>query len=325
MAAGWHAAFGVLAAMILGLILADGGLSPVRRSAGLAVLAVACAWYALLGRRVIHGEFSRSGLIYVTVAIPLAIGLFAIAAPGALLLCMLYPQIWALLPARMAAAASGTTAAGIAAATLAWTGLSAGSLESTGAVAVASVLVALVIGLWITRIIRQSKHRAALITELAAARSELEELSRRAGAAAERERLARDIHDTLTQGFASIMLLLEATEAEMGPGHDAARAHLRNARQTAQENIAEARAMITTLAPPHLRHASLPAALRQLVERVQAELGAAARLAATAQPRPMAANAEVVVLRVTQEALANVRRHAAPARSRWYSRTPTRQ
>lgn len=99
----------------------------------------------------------------------------------------------------------------------------------------------------------------------------------------------------------------------MGTRDEAARAHLRNARKTAQENIAEARAMITALRP-HLRGASLPAALRQLVDRIQLEPGAQPMLTVTGVPRPLTANEEVVLLRVTQEALANVRRHAAASR-----------
>jgi hypothetical protein len=50
MAIGWHAAFGFFAAMVGGVILADVGLSPVRRSAALAILAAACVWYAVVGR-----------------------------------------------------------------------------------------------------------------------------------------------------------------------------------------------------------------------------------------------------------------------------------
>lgn len=313
MTGGWHAAFGVLAALAGGLLIADAGLSPVRRYVGLALLAAACGWYAAVGRRLVGREPSRAGLVYVTISIPLTVGVFTAAPVGGLLLCMLYPHIWAMLPPRRAVVASAATTAAVAAASLSWTELGAAELVSVGSVAIASLVVAPVIGLWIGRIIRQSKSRAALIAELASTRAELAEFSRSAGAEAERERLAHDIHDTLTQGFASIVLLLEAAEAELGP-EGAALGHLRNARKTAQENIAEARAMITALSPPHLRDASLPAALRQVVDRAEAEPGARPELTVTGQPRPLEAGAEVVLLRVTQEALANVRRHAAASR-----------
>jgi signal transduction histidine kinase len=310
MTVGWHAAFGFFAALVCALILTDTGLSPVRRYAALAVLAAACAWYVAVGRRALGREFSRTGLVYVAIAVPLTVGLFTAVPDGGLLLCILYPDIWAMLPTRPALVASSVTTTAIAAAALTSTGLGSAQLLYIGSVAAANLVLAPLIGLWIGRIIRQSMSRKALIDELAATRAELAEYSRSAGAAAERERLARDIHDTLTQGFASILLLLEAAEAEVRPGSDRVLAHLENARRTARENIAEARAMITELSPPHLRSASLPGALGQLVEGASAEPGPQARLTVTGTPRPLGARAEVVVLRAAQEAMANVRKHA---------------
>lgn len=311
---GWHIAYGALAAMAAVLFLVDDGTSAADRWAGLAILAAACTWYAAVGRRVLGAEFSRAGLAYVVVAIPLTIGLFLTAPFGMLMLFMLFPHVWALLPARRASIASAAIAVATSVRMVGWTGFSAGWLLSVGTLTVGFLLVSMVIGLWISRIIRQSKSRGALIAELAATRTELAEVSHRAGVATERERLARDIHDTLTQGFASILLLLDAAEAEIEPGNEPARGHLRNARKTAQENIAEARAMITALRPPHLRQASLPEALHQLVDRLSSQLGAQVRLAITGEPRPLPTDKEVVLLRAAQEALANVHRHAAASR-----------
>jgi signal transduction histidine kinase len=308
MAAGWNVAFGVFAATAAAFILVVSPVSPVRQYAGLAVLAAACGWYTALGRRLVQTEFSRSGLVYVAVELPLTVGLFATVPYGALMLCLLYPHIWRMLPTHKAVVASVVATAATAVAAVGWTGLGAAQLVSAGALAAASLLVAVLVGLWVSRIIRQSRSRAALIAELAATRTELAELSRSAGAAAERERLAHDIHDTLTQGFASILLLLDAAEAEMVPGSEQALMQLRKARMTARENIAEARAMIASLCPPHLQHASLPGALRQLVDNHGPRVRA--RLEITGQPRPLTTDAEVVLLRATQEALANVRKHA---------------
>jgi signal transduction histidine kinase len=308
MAGGWHVAFGAFAAATAGFILVDAGLSPVRRSASLAILAAVCCWYAAAGRRLVRTEPSRAGLVYIAVSIPLTVGLFATVPFGALMLCLLYPHIWRMLTTRRAVVASAVTTAATAVAAVAGTGLGAEQVLSAAGLAVASLLVATAVGLYVSRIARQSRSRADLIAELATTRSELAELSRSAGAAAERERLAGDIHDTLTQGFASILLLLEAAEADIAPGSGKALTHLRSARKTAQENIAEARAMIAALCPPHLRDSSLPGALRQLVDGH--EPGAQARLTVTGQPRVLPAAEEVVLLRATQEALTNVRKHA---------------
>ena len=69
--------------------------------------------------------------------------------------------------------------------------------------------------IWITRIIEQSYERRELIEQLETTRGELAAAEREGGRLAERQRLARDIHDTLAQGFVSIVLQLQAAEAEL--------------------------------------------------------------------------------------------------------------
>jgi len=172
----------------------------------------------------------------------------------------------------------------------------------------------LLLGLWIARIIRQSRQRADLLAELAATRSELAAVSREAGVLAERERLAGEIHDTLTQGFTSVLLMLEAVDSTLASDPEAARKHLDRARQTARDNLAEARALVGALTPPDLTRTSLPEALRRLVARADGEDGLRAVLAVTGEPRGLPAEHEVTLLRATQEALTNVRRHAGAGR-----------
>ncbi|WP_344315301.1 sensor histidine kinase [Fodinicola feengrottensis] len=305
-ARGWYLAYGVLAAITGALFFVDDTVSPAQRWGGLVVLVALCCWYAAIGTKLMHGGGHGRGLLYVSLALPLTVGLYAIVPFGAVMLCMLYPHIWSMLRLRQALAATVVGVIATALAMVRWTGFSVDVLV----VAIAGMLVAPVLGFWIGRIIEQSKRRAELIAELAATRAELAELSRRAGAMAERERLAREIHDTLAQGFTSVLLLLEALETELGKDDRAALGHLHNARKTAQENLAEARAMVAASGPPHLRDASLPDALRQLVDRIGPELAVESRLVVTGEPRPLATSGEVVLLRATQEALANVRKHA---------------
>ena len=63
------------------------------------------------------------------------------------------------------------------------------------------------------RIIDQSRERAQLIEQLQAARAELAAANHAQGVVAERERMAREIHDTLAQGFTSILMLAQAAAA----------------------------------------------------------------------------------------------------------------
>jgi two-component sensor histidine kinase len=167
-----------------------------------------------------------------------------------------------------------------------------------------------VFGTWISRIIEQSRERAQLIERLEAAQAELAEVSRQAGTLAERQRLAGEIHDTLAQGLTSIVMLLQATDAEIGPDPAEARRHVGLATQTAREGLAEARAMVAALTPAHLDTGPLHEALGRLADRIGAELGIAVRFEVCGPARPLPANAEVVLLRAAQEALANVRKHA---------------
>jgi signal transduction histidine kinase len=90
----------------------------------------------------------------------------------------------------------------------------------------------------------------------------------------------------------------------------AARRRLVTARETARQNLAEARGLVAALSPADLQAAPLPEALGRLASRFEAETGLPARFEVRGDPRPLAANQEVVLLRSAQEALANVRKHA---------------
>lgn len=244
-ARGWHVVFGVLAGLTGVLIAADDGLGPARRYAAFAFLAALCGWYAVAGGRALHRDPRTGGPAYVAVAVVLTVALFAAAPVGAVMLFLLYPHIWALLPMRQAVAATVLALAATAAAMVAdGTATPEAVLVITGV----GLVVALALGTWITRIIEQSRQRAQLVADLAATRAELAEVSRRAGAMAERERLAHDVHDTLAQGFTSVLLLLAA--AETAPDLAIARHHIDRARSTARENLAEARALIAGGALP---------------------------------------------------------------------------
>lgn len=162
----------------------------------------------------------------------------------------------------------------------------------------------IVIGSWIIRIIEQSVERAELIAELDASRHEVSRLSAAHGALAERERMAREIHDTLAQGFTSLLMLIQAVEAELDHDLPQARRHLALMDETARQNLAEARALVAGTAPADLDGASLPDAFSRLAARHEATL------VVTGPVRPLPAGPEVVALRACQEALANARKHA---------------
>ncbi len=133
--------------------------------------------------------------------------------------------------------------------------------------AVVTLVFSVAVGTWIIRIIEQSQERAELIAELDASRHEVSRLSAAHGALAERERMAREIHDTLAQGFTSLLMLVQAVEAELDHDVAQARRHLALMDETARQNLAEARALVAGGAPADLAGASLPDALRRLAAR----------------------------------------------------------
>ena len=166
---------------------------------------------------------------------------------------------------------------------------------------------------YISSLARTSAERKRLIDQLEAAQAGRAVAERQAGIAAERQRLARDIHDTLTQGFASIVMLLEAAEALL-PASDPARRHVSQALRSARENLGESRRVVWALRPGQLGGGELPDALQRLAERMSDETGVQTEALVTGTPRPLSPQAQTALLRVAQEGLSNVRRHARAGR-----------
>ena len=167
-----------------------------------------------------------------------------------------------------------------------------------------------VIGTVIMTSMRQRSELAAVIAELAATRAESARLSREAGAAAERERLAREIHDTLAQGFTSIVALAQAVEPELDTDTAAAKRHIELIRTTARENLAEARVMVAELTPTALHEGSLRSAIQRQCDRLSDESGIVATMHVDGDLPALGMAPDVVLLRATQEAFANVRKHS---------------
>ncbi|WP_436845030.1 sensor histidine kinase [Streptomyces roseoverticillatus] len=204
------------------------------------------------------------------------------------------------LPVRWAhPAIAAATAAVVAAQAAAPGGLTAAKVIGPAAGAAVAILT----GYGYAALYRESRKRQQLIDDLLRTRDELAAAQREAGRLAERQRLAREIHDTLAQGLSSIVLLARAAETA---APDTARERVREIGLTASDNLAEARRFVQALTPPALEDAPLPEALRRVTARTVP--GAVFRLDGDPCTLPM--ETEVALLRLTQEALANVARHA---------------
>ena len=173
----------------------------------------------------------------------------------------------------------------------------------------------------------QNEARKQMIAELAEANHRLEEMiaentglqaqlltqAREAGAGDERQRMAREIHDTIAQGLTGIVTQLEAAQQT---SNDAERERrIDNAKRLARDSLAEARRSVQALRPQALENSRLPEALADEVARWSVTSGVTGDVETTGEARALHPEVEVTLLRVAQEALANVAKHAGASRA----------
>ncbi|WP_399142946.1 sensor histidine kinase [Streptomyces sp. NBUA17] len=283
-----HAAAVCAAAVAVGAVYAAGpaldAVRASRRGAALWLAAVGAMWLVLL----------------------------ALSAEGVWLAFPLYFVQLHLLSRRAGlVAVTGTAVAAVAA-------FSAHRGTVTAAVVIgpalgAAVAVAVVWGY--QALYRESERRRRLIEELTATRADLADAQRTAGMLQERQRLAREIHDTLAQGLSSIQLLLRAAERALPERPGPAAGYVGQARQAAVDNLAEARRFVAALSPPALDGTTLAGALERLCAATGERHGTEVRLRLAGRPRPLSTAHEVALLRVAQSALANTLAHARAARA----------
>ena len=166
------------------------------------------------------------------------------------------------------------------------------------------------LALWMRSVIRESTERKRLIEQLEETQQCLSAAERQAGILQERQRLAQEIHDTLAQGFTSIVMQLEAADQVLPEEQGAVRTRLLQARETARLSLVEARRLVQALRPEPLDGASLPDAMARVADRWRQETGTAITFSVTGCPYSLHPEIEVNLLRLQQEGLANISKHA---------------
>jgi len=126
----------------------------------------------------------------------------------------------------------------------------------------------------------------------------------------ERNRMAREIHDTLAQGFTGIILQLEAAEQALDGNIADTLKHLNKARNLARGSLNEARRSVWNLRPEPLERLSLVEAMRQEVSRLAQSSDIKARFEVSEDTRELALDVETALLRICQESLANIKKHS---------------
>ena len=150
---------------------------------------------------------------------------------------------------------------------------------------------------------------------LAAHGQELVEQQREAAILKERTRMARDIHDTLAQGFTGVIVQMEAAEeALLDDDQEQAVGHVRRARELARDSLGEARRSVHALRPQALEKAAFTDALQAIIKNTAAGTALRTEFRITGNPRELEPAVEENLLHIGQEALTNALRHAHATR-----------
>ena len=269
--------------------------SPAEKLGVLGLAAAACALYALIA---VLSRRPRPWAVYMSVLVALWAVLVVVAPSFAwgsfavFFLCRLAFTGWT------AYFTGGITTAATA----------VGLFRLGGGTDIALLLGPLAVGVVLTLIYDRIEHDAAeqrrLHAAVSLAQGQLAVTERRAGSIEERERVSREIHDTVTQGLASSLLHLEA--AQRSWPSPAAQDEIRSAGALLRQSLADTRSLVHDLASPGLETAPLPEALLQAASHYLPGV----RLCVTGEPRAVAADTRHALLRVLQSAAANTALHA---------------
>ncbi|MBM7858205.1 sensor histidine kinase [Lentzea nigeriaca] len=280
----WYVLFAITQSTALVIVLLDGNPLADRLSAA-GLLVLNALWFTFYGRRLVEEDRDDwRGFVYAAGSLALFAPAVWFSGSATFALFGLVPQVymtlplwWAFIPMVLFVFTPQilTYAAGADPA-LPWPA------------ALLIIAFSQAFGWAISRVADQNKLRGQLLERIEALTIE-----------AERARWAAEIHDTLAQGFTSIITLLQGAQP-----------NVELALQTARENLREARALVASNAPSPLDGSSLEDALRRLVSGIS--LPSSFRVIGDAVALPT--SVEVVLLRTVQEALNNVARHSGATR-----------
>lgn len=302
----WDLAFGATIVVLAVLTQVAWAPTAAGRAIALVILGGLVLAYLLLGRRALVD--GRHALPYSVVLI-LASGALAACSPNlAVVQVIAIPLLWSVIQSTAwSVAATVVEAVAVAVGIVFALGVGPGTVGQAAMIQGISLVGSIAFGLWISRIADLSLERKRLLDELTASQNEVAALNRDAGMLAERERLAREIHDTIAQDLTGIVMLSQRAQRELATGGGATET-LGLLEESARTALAETRALVASSAPVALAAGGIADALQRLGERFERETGVTVSLRADLPP--LERDTEVVLLRCAQEALSNVRKHS---------------
>ncbi|TBN55513.1 sensor histidine kinase [Glaciihabitans arcticus] len=302
----WHAAV-IAVSLIVGAVAVIDGYRQEWRVAGVITLVVfVLAWFTV-GR--LAGGRPRLSLGYAVFLVIISGVLVAFDPNFATMQTITYPILWTIAPSvRTAIATSTATAVSVFFGLI--VSLGTDSIGEAAIIAALSLGFAIGMGTWISRIWKLSDERLALVEQLQAAQTSLAALSRDAGVTSERERLAREIHDTIAQDLTGLVLLSQQSRRSLAAGDvSGAEQQLALLEESARLALSETRSLVAATSPAALDDGGIGPALQRLAQRFERETGIRIPVEVDVTA-PLDRATEVVLLRCAQEGLANVRKHA---------------
>lgn len=256
-------------------------------------------------------------LLYYAIQIPLAMAIFYVGRLSGLLVIIVLPLV---SHAQMLFSNRGAlvVAVLITAVSALFVGLSANwTALFTSALSIGAAVVFVFVFTQVALREQQAHAKVErLAADLRAANDKLREYAvqvEELATAKERNRLAREIHDSLGHYLTVINVQIEAARAVLGSEPPRALDALRKAQSLAQEGLADVRRSVATLRASPTENRPLPEALAALAAENRAS-GLLTELAVTGVPRPLPPQTELTLYRAVQEGLTNVRKHARASR-----------
>jgi signal transduction histidine kinase len=305
----WHAAV-VATVAALTATLAIQGPQPRAWIGGITSMAVLLAGWSVFSRT---ARTDRTAALLLIAVVILSTGAATSFSPFlATLQCIAYPIVWTFAGGlRPALVGNVLLVVSVGVGFLVAGGTGGNALAQAAIICALSLGMSLGIGLWFTSVYAGLAERQRLIDQLQSAQARLETLSRAAGTTSERERLVRELHDTIAQDLAGLVLTAQRGRRELADGDVAAAAdRLEVLEENARHALTETRTLVASGTATGVDGRGLPDALRRLGERSGRETGIAISVTVSEAAKLDRAN-EVVLLRCVQEALANVRNHSA--------------
>jgi signal transduction histidine kinase len=304
----WHlAVLGTSTALIVLALVAE-GLSVSGVGSIVAVAAFAVGW-VLIGRHAWRSE--TAGIVYSVIVILSAGVAVGFVQWLAIIQTVAFPVLWAVSRSFRGAIVANV---GLAASVGIGQWFAAGRTTEGAIQALAIELVSLgfsiSIGYWITSIEVRSAARQTLLDELHETQQKLTALSRESGITSERERLAREIHDTIAQDLTGLVLLAQQSQRLLASGDtEGAGRQLSLLEENARLALSETRSLVAATSPAALDDGGLHPALDRLAARFTRETGVLVTVSADVAT-PLNRASEVALLRCAQEGLANIRKHS---------------